>query len=84
MAVKDRRSIRGFIAQDNPVAALTLDEALSAAVVQINAHPGLGRLGRVQGTRELVVQPNYIVVYAQEQGGVRILRILHAARRWPT
>ncbi len=41
------------------------------------------RTGRLSGTRELVVHPNYIVVYAVADGGVTILRILHSARNWP-
>jgi toxin ParE1/3/4 len=46
--------------------------------------PRLGRPGRVEGTRELVV-PNtpYIVAYAIIEDRVAILSVLHSARRWP-
>jgi plasmid stabilization system protein ParE len=37
----------------------------------------------VNGTRELVVRPNYIVVYAETPAVVTVLRVLHAAQMWP-
>jgi plasmid stabilization system protein ParE len=40
-------------------------------------------LGRVTGTGEMVVRPNYIVVYAFDAHKVYVLRVLHAAQRWP-
>lgn len=47
------------------------------------AHPALGRLGRVAGTRELVAHQNYILVHDLAGDSLRILRVLHAARQWP-
>ena len=41
------------------------------------------RVGRVDGTREMVVRPNYIVVYADHPRTIAILRVLHAAQQWP-
>ena len=40
--------------------------------------------GRAAGTREMVVRPNYLVVYAVDEQTVRILRVLHVAQQWPT
>ncbi|WP_043769171.1 type II toxin-antitoxin system RelE/ParE family toxin [Algiphilus aromaticivorans] len=82
-AAADRSQIRAYIAQDNPSAALSLDEQISAKASSLADHPDLGRPGRVAGTRELVVHENYIAVYDVTSGQVRILRVLHAARRWP-
>lgn len=79
----DRSAIRAYIAQDNPAAALALDTAFSRRICQLATHPDIGRLGRVTGTRELVVHANYIVIYDVVGDTVRILRILHAARQWP-
>ena len=49
----------------------------------LSQHPYLYRLGRVVGTRELVVHPNYIVVYRVMIDRVEIVGVLHAAREYP-
>lgn len=82
-AAADRREIRAYIAQDNPSAALALDELLFERAGRLIDHPQLGRLGRVAGTRELVAHRNYILVYDVSADTVRVLRVLHAARQWP-
>ncbi len=83
LASADRNKIREYIAHDNPAAALALDELFSAQANRLVDHPGLGRPGRVTGTRELVVQQNYILIYDTAPDLVRVLRVLHAAREWP-
>lgn len=82
-AREDRQAIREYIAADNPSAALDLDELLSEKAARLVDHPGLGRPGRVQGTRELVAHKNYILIYDLAGDLVRVLRLLHAARQWP-
>jgi toxin ParE1/3/4 len=47
------------------------------------ALPALGRPGRVADTRELIVHRNYLLIYDVTGEDVRILRVLHARRRWP-
>ncbi|MBY4677654.1 type II toxin-antitoxin system RelE/ParE family toxin [Marinobacterium arenosum] len=79
----DRKEIREYIAQDNPTAALALDELISEKASRLVDHPGLGRPGRVAGTRELIAHQNYILIYDITRDLVRVLRILHAARQWP-
>lgn len=83
LASADRNEIRECIAQDNPAAALALDELFSEQANRLVDHPGLGRPGRVAGTRELVLHQNYILIYDTAPDLVRVLRVLHAARRWP-
>lgn len=82
-ALDDRRAIYDYIEADNPVAALNLDELFSEKVRNLIDHPGLGRSGRVTGTRELVVHKNYILIYDTTADSVRVLRVLHAAMQWP-
>ncbi len=79
----DRKEIREYIAQDNPAAALALDELISEKASRLADHPSLGRPGRVAGTRELIAHQNYILIYDITQDLVRVLRVLHAARQWP-
>jgi addiction module RelE/StbE family toxin len=82
-ASTDRKEISEYIAQADPVAALTLDELISEKASGLVDHPGLGRPGRVTGTRELVVHQSYILIYDTSADLVRLLRVLHAARQWP-
>jgi addiction module RelE/StbE family toxin len=82
-ASSDRKDIREYIAQNNPAAALALDELISEKASRLVDHPGLGRPGRVKGTRELVAHQNYILIYDTVDDLVRILRVLHAAKQWP-
>ena len=39
--------------------------------------------GRVKGTREIVVRPNYVMVYRVSGKVVEVLRVLHVAQQWP-
>lgn len=82
-ALDDRRAIYDYIEADSPHNALALDEMLAEKAYRLLDYPGLGRTGRVTGTRELVVHPNYILIYDVLADQVRVLRVLHAARRWP-
>lgn len=82
-ATQDRDEIYDYIEADNPAAALALDELFAEKAGRLLDHPGLGRPGRVAGTRELVVHRNYILVYEVAGDQVRVLRVLHAARQWP-
>ncbi len=79
----DRKDIREYIAADNPTAALALDELISEKAARLADDPGLGRIGRIPGTRELVAHRNYVLVYDMADDQIRILRVLHAARQWP-
>ncbi|MGE3871766.1 MAG: type II toxin-antitoxin system RelE/ParE family toxin [Parvibaculaceae bacterium] len=82
-AIADRESIYNYIEADNPRAAFELDEQLSRRADQLAAHPMIGRVGRVPFTRELVVRPDYLLIYDIDGGTLRILRVLHAAQQWP-
>ncbi|MES2260437.1 MAG: type II toxin-antitoxin system RelE/ParE family toxin [Pseudomonadota bacterium] len=82
-AIQDREDIYDYIEADNPAAALALDELFAEKAGRLVDHPGLGKPGRVAGTRELVAHPNYILIYDTAGNLVRVLRVLHAARQWP-
>ena len=83
LALNDRQAIRSYIAQDNPIAALALDELFTEKASRLADHPGLGRPGRVSSTRELVVHQHYLMIYDLANDLVRILRVLHTAHQWP-
>lgn len=80
----DLLTARRYIAEHNPRAAARVFERIRTSVRRLAERPNLGRPGRVEGTRELVV-PNtpYLVVYAVLQEELDILAVLHHAQDWP-
>ena len=73
-----------YIATEDPAAARLVISRVLAGVNRLAAQPGLGRPGRVPGTRELVVpKTRYIVPYRVHREAVEILRVFHASRRLP-
>lgn len=83
-AINDIDSVYEYIAADDPVAAQAVLFRIEQLVDQLPVHPKLGRAGRVDGTRELIV-PNtpFIAVYEIEEPCLNILAVIHASRRWP-
>lgn len=83
-AQSDRDAIYEYIEADSPRAAVLVDERICHAIAILKQFPEIGRLGRIDGTRELVIQHTpYIAAYRIEGDCIRILRILHGARIWP-
>lgn len=83
IAVADLMAIVDYISDDNPDAAQALKADIEAKTSRLRENPRLYRTGRVEGTREMVVRSNYLVVYAVDAHTVTILRVLHAAQQWP-
>ncbi len=79
----DLLAIVDYISDDNLDAAQRLKDEIEAKVARLQARPQLFRPGRVPGTREMVVRPNYIVVYTFDAQTGFVLRVLHAAQQWP-
>jgi len=83
-ALQDRIAIFDYIEADNPRAALAIDERIRSRVETLSLFPEMGRIGRVEGTRELVISNTpYIAAYRITGSAVRILRVLHGAQPWP-
>jgi len=83
-AFADREAIFDYIEADNPKAAVAVDDRIESCVEGLAVFPEMGRKGRVEGTRELVISRTpYIAAYRISGETVVILRILHGARRWP-
>ena len=74
-ATTDLVEIIDYIEQRNAAAAQNLFNAIVRSAESLPLMPYLFRLGRVAGTREHVVHPNYIVVYQVGNDVIDILRI---------
>jgi len=84
-ALEDLLIIQEFIAQDNPKASVDIIKKIVLTVVeQLSKFQNIGKAGRVNGTRELII-PNtsYIGVYWVKLNNVEVLRILHTSMKWP-
>lgn len=83
-ALDDLDAAAEFIAQDNPRAATATAGQVLQSVEYLARYPNLGRVGRVRGTRELVVSGTpFVCVYRVRLDIVQVLRVLHHARKWP-
>ena len=83
-AIADRHKIYDHIEADNPRAAVNLDNIFEEKASQLLKYMNMGRLGRVSGTRELVISgTQYLMIYRYDKSSVIILRILHGAQQWP-
>ncbi len=73
-----------YIAQDNPQVAIFTVHRIKEGVDLLKENPSLGRPGRIEGTRELVIdKTSYIVPYRVCNSRVEILRVFHTSRKLP-
>lgn len=83
---KAREQLYGYvrrIAADSPQAAIDLAREIRAKTDSLATYPLRCRVGRVAGTREMIVRPNYIVVYRIAGDKILILRVRHARQKRP-
>jgi plasmid stabilization system protein ParE len=73
-----------FIAAEAPAAVPVLLERVEAALAMLCRFPEMGRPGRVEGTRELVLTGTpFILPYRVKGARIHLLAFMHGARRWP-
>ncbi len=82
-AEQDRADIIDHISDDNPLAAIRMDELFAEAAGRLADHPHLGRVGLIAGTRELIPHESYRLVYEVQGDAIWILALVHTARLWP-
>lgn len=71
-----------YIDTRNPNAAAALHNDIEQATQLLPLQPYMHRPGRVIGTREIIVHPNYLVIY-RVLDHIEILNILHARQEYP-
>jgi plasmid stabilization system protein ParE len=79
-ALSDLESIRVYLEERSPVAAIAITARLSEAMLSLEAMPLRGRLGLVAGTRELLNVPPYVITYRVSTERVEIVRVWHIAQ----
>jgi toxin ParE1/3/4 len=82
-ALDELNELMAYVGERNPVAARKLYAQIEASVLPLASWPLLFKKGRVEGTREIVAHPNYIVVYRVLEDVVIITSVIHARRQYP-
>ena len=83
-AADDLERIFRRIHQDSPAAARHVARTIYERVAMLKEFPMRGRIGRIEGSRELVLTPlPYIAVYRVSQQAIEIARLYHGAQDWP-
>jgi len=84
-ALQDVAEAADYIAAwRGPAAVLRFTARVQADARRLKDWPYMGRVGRKDGTRELVVSRTpYLIIYTLHEDTVEITRVLHGARRWP-
>lgn len=83
-ALEDLRGIHDYLAHKSPTAAGRVVATIRKQADILREHPAIGRPGRLEGTKELVVSRYpYIVAYRVNGADVEILLVVHTSRRWP-
>lgn len=83
-ASRDLNFVAEYIGGNNPGAAVDTVLKIIQQVGMLAAHPGIGRPGRLEDTRELAVTGlPYVVPYIDERDTVTVLRVLPGAMKWP-
>jgi len=84
-ARSDLRDIWLYIAEDSVEAADRFLDRIDRIIRMLAENPAIGERqdGIRQGLRRFVVG-NYLVFYEAIDNGIRVVRVLHGARRWET
>jgi plasmid stabilization system protein ParE len=83
-AAGDLARIVEYIRKDDPAAARRVAQRIYEGVAMLRVFPRRGRIGLVEGTRELIFSPwPYVAVYEIFEDYVLVLRVRHTAQDWP-
>lgn len=82
VAADDLKSAHEYLIERAPAQADIIVDRILVGVDVLEQYPNLGRRGRLDGTRELVITGTpFIVFYRLRKSQVEILGVLHAARK---
>ena len=82
-ALRRLDEIGEYIQKDNPDAAVLVIARIASAVDMLVDFPTTGRVGRIKGTREVVLADiPYIIPYRVGQN-IEVLTVMHAHQQWP-
>lgn len=84
LAISDLDHAYSYIADEDARTAAKIIDQIEQSVRALARYPEIGRPGRVQDTRELVIAGTpFILPYRIRVNTIEILAVIHAARKWP-
>jgi addiction module RelE/StbE family toxin len=84
LALDDLDAAVEYIARENPQAAQRVAQRFWQSGQSLGDNPKIGRLGRIENTREWVVnKTSHILAYRIRNNQIEIMRVLHERRSWP-
>jgi addiction module RelE/StbE family toxin len=83
-ALNDLEIEANYLNEISPSIKDSFLEDVESGIDLIKEYPELGRIGRVNQARELILKKfQYILVYLVESSYIDIIRLLHTSRKWP-
>ena len=83
-AADDLEHIAKYLQENNPTLARSTVLELYDAAQSLKQFANRGRIGRIAGTRELVISSlPYVIVYQVAGQNVSIVRVVHSSEDWP-
>ena len=80
---QDLHEIFAYIAEEKHRAARALLAEIKERVTVLQNNPQLGRKGRVEDTRELVLTgTQYLLPYRVKNQQIQILAVFHTSKKW--
>jgi toxin ParE1/3/4 len=83
-ARRDLKQVLDYISDRDATAASRLSDSIETCAERLPQHPYLYRPGRISGTREAVVHPNYIMIYEVHADAVEIMAVVHSRQEYPS
>jgi toxin ParE1/3/4 len=83
-AIRHLNAAYDYVAKDSSSAADATVERIFSATEMLDRYPQIGRDGRVNGAKELIIAGTpWLVAYRLRGDSIDVLAVLHGARRWP-
>jgi toxin ParE1/3/4 len=83
-AIRHLVAIRQYIEKDSDRNAAAIASRILDAIETLRTQPGMGRPGRLPGTRELVVSGTpFIIPYRVRHERLELLAVFDGRRQWP-
>lgn len=83
-AIGHLTALRKYIQKDSEQNVALVAQRILRSVDLLQTQPDMGRLGRIVGTRELVVPDTpYVIPYRFRNNRIELIAVFHGRQKWP-